>query len=45
MSFLPIENKGGHLAGIYLINTVGPTYLLLRSIDYAESVRLLQLLS
>jgi peptidoglycan/LPS O-acetylase OafA/YrhL len=25
MSFLPAKNKGGHLAGIYLVNAVGST--------------------
>lgn len=27
MSFLPDTNKGGHLAGIYLVNAVGSTSL------------------
>ncbi|KIM92207.1 hypothetical protein PILCRDRAFT_300 [Piloderma croceum F 1598] len=31
MSFLPATNKGGHLAGIYLVNTITPTLVLVYS--------------
>ena len=44
MSFLPSTNKGGHLAGIYLVNAVCSLRIfhLTGSVDCTEMIRLLQ---